>query len=108
MTILREAQKAVQIVKTKERGDDKEYWEGAENEVVGREKGREEGRAGQRQLSSSTIYFCITSPITYFTLYKVITFKVALTVFYFIINRNKSKMMSGVAMDCSDQHSRFR
>lgn len=44
---MREAQKAVQIVKTKERGDDKDYWEGAENEVVGKEKGQEEGRAGQ-------------------------------------------------------------
>lgn len=30
MTILREAQKAVQTIKTKERGDDKEYYEGAE------------------------------------------------------------------------------
>lgn len=30
MTTLREAQKAVQIIKTKERGDYKEYYKGAE------------------------------------------------------------------------------
>lgn len=55
---MREVQKAVQIVKTEERGDYKEYWKRAENEIVGREKGREESRAGQGrgQLSSSTIF----------------------------------------------------
>lgn len=30
MTILREPQKAVQNIKTEERGDDKEYYKGAE------------------------------------------------------------------------------
>lgn len=73
--------------------------------------GREEGRAGQgreRDNCLPQLYLFVTITITYFTLCEVITFKVTLTRFYFIIHRNKSKIVSGVAMGCSDQHSRFR
>lgn len=99
MTILREAQKAIQIIKTQERRDDKEYYEGAE---WGSRKGRWYSRAGKRasillnHIYTVYIYLYISS-ITCFILHKIITFKV-----------NKSKIMSGVATNCSNQHSKLR
>lgn len=84
--------KAVQMVKTKERGDNKVYEEEAENEVVGREKGRKEGRAGQGTTVFLNYIFSYNFHYHLFTLHEAITFKVLLTILHFIIHRNKSQM----------------
>lgn len=65
------------------------------------------GRAGKRaSIFFNYVYICVTSTNTYFILHKVIRF--TWTTFYFIMHRNKSKIMSGVATNCSNQHSKFR
>lgn len=84
--------KAVQMVKTKERGDNKVYEEEAENEVVGREKGRKEGRPGQGTTVFLNYIFSYNFHYHLFTLHEAITFKVLLTILHFIIHRNKSQM----------------
>lgn len=93
MAVLRDAQKAVQMVKTKERGDDKEYEEEAENEIVGMQKGWKEGKPGQGTTIFLNYIFSHNFHYHLFKLHEVITFKVIFTILYFIIHRNKSQMM---------------